>query len=547
MTKTDPKVAYFSMEFALDPEIPNFAGGLGVLATDILKSAADLEMDVMGISLIYHEDDDPKKAFDFSKFAKKRPETITLKIEYRDVKVGVWEYTITGRTGHKVPIYFLDSFFPENERWDRDLTKHLYDVNQYTRLCQEVILGMGGLKMLRELRHDDIDIFHMNEGHASLLTLARLEEERGDIEAVQKTCVFTTHTPIPAGHDRFPYMLVGSTLREQVPANIKKLASNQELHTTKLALKMSKLSNGVSQKHAEVCKRMFPEYDFLAITNGVHHLSWITEPTAEILDAHLPGWREKPELLSEADLIPDKDIQKMHKANKKKLIDYLHEHKEFIVHPLHGEPGEEDYFDEDALTITFSRRFVPYKRPLLLFKDLERLREIAYKKIQVIYSGLCHPDDQYCNGIMTELKHLQKELRGQVKLAVMPNRNLDTSALLVAGSDVWLNNPEPPMEACGTSGMKAAMNGVLNFSTLDGWWIEAARMEPLAGWICGCDISGHDEFDCGEIYKALDIIIDTYYNKKGEWAERMKCAMALGAYFNTHRNILDYLNKMWKK
>jgi starch phosphorylase len=206
---------------------------------------------------------------------------------------------------------------------------------------------------------------------------------------------------------------------------------------------------------------------------------------------------------------------------------------------------EEDYFDLDTLTITFSRRFVPYKRPLLLFETVNRLRQIGYHKLQVIYSGKCHPNDDYCNGVMHELRRLQLELRGQVRLAVFPTRNLDSAMLMVAGSDVWLNNPEPPMEACGTSGMKAAINGCLNFSSPDGWWLEANEMDEMAGWEFGCDISGHDVFDCDAIYNGLKEVIRIYYKVPEEWAQRMKHSIALGAYFNTHRNIREYQEKMW--
>ncbi len=542
MNNQKPKVAYFSMEFAIESEIPNFAGGLGVLATDIMRSAADLEMNVIGISLIYHRNDDPEKAFNPADFFEKLPEQITLDIEHRKVQVGVWKYEIEGITGFKVPIYFLDSFLPENKRWDRDLTKYLYDNNRYTRLCQEIILGMGGVRMLRELGHDDIDVFHMNEGHASFLTFERLKEEGGDLEAVRKNLVFTTHTPIPAGHDRFPYKLVRQVLGKTMPEGVQK----KEVHTTRLALKFSKTANGVSKKHAEVCKKMFPDYNFLAITNGVHHRKWISGSMAELFDNHLVNWRKDPGALKDALNLPNEEVRTAHRKNKKKLIEFLHEHPQNLVQLGHGNLQKDDYFDEETLTITFSRRFVPYKRPLLLFSDLDRLREIGFRKIQVIYSGVCHPDDKYCNDIMKELLHLQKELRGQIRLAVLPNRSLDSAEMLVAGSDVWLNNPEPPMEACGTSGMKAAMNGGINFSTLDGWWIEASEMEPLAGWACGCDEAGHDEFDCDEIYSALSVITDTYYNKPEEWIERMKRSISLGAYFNTHRNIQDYLEKMWK-
>lgn len=533
------------MEFALHPEIPNFAGGLGVLAADLMKSAADLELPVVGMSLIYHQNDDPKKAFDPAKFMEKQPETIILVVEGRKVEIGVWKYNVEGKNGHIVPIYFLDSFIKKNKLWDRDLTKDLYDTNQYTRLCQEAILGIAGVRMLRKLGYNDLEVFHMNEGHASILSFERLKEEENDLEKVKARNVFTTHTPIPAGHDRFPHDLVRQVLNEDLPHRVEKLAGHEEFHTTKLALRTSRIANGVSKRHAEVCKKMFPQHDFLAITNGVHHPTWVAQPMKELYNEHFPGWEENPELFKKALELSGNEVKKAHLESKKTLIEYLNKHPQFLAQDSEN-IEEDDYFDEDTLTITFSRRFVPYKRPLLLFETVNRLRQIGYHKLQIIYSGVCHPGDDYCNGVMHELKKLQLELRGQVRLAVFPTRNLDSAAMMVAGSDVWLNNPEPPMEACGTSGMKAAMNGCLNFSSPDGWWLEAIEMDEMAGWAFGCEISGHDVFDCDAIYNGLKEVVETYYEKPEEWMERMKHSIALGAYFNTHRNIRDYQEKMWK-
>lgn len=537
-------IAYFSMEVALHPEIPNFAGGLGVLAADILKSAADLGVPMVGVSLIYHQHDDPKNAFHPSKYCEKMPQTIFVQIEGRDVKIGCWKYLIEGHGGHHVPVFFLDSYFPENKPWDRDLTKNLYDINQYTRVCQEVILGIGGVRMLRELGVGDISVFHMNEGHASLLTLERLWEERGNIDAVRKSCVFTTHTPIPAGHDRFPQSLVRQVLKEMVPDRFNELTSHDELHTTRLALRMSRAANGVSKKHAEVCRGMFPDYEFKAVTNGVHHLTWVAPPMQKLFDKQLKGWREDPGLMAGALKLADADIRKAHTESKKKLVKYLNDHPGYLIWDEH-EIEKDDYFDEKTLTITFSRRFVPYKRPLMLFQMVDNLRKIGYHKLQVIYSGVCAVYDDYCNMVMRELKHLQLELRGQVRLAVFPQRNLDSTALMAAGSDIWLNNPEPPMEACGTSGMKAAMNGCLNFSSPDGWWIEAMQLDPKAGWEFGCEISGHDVFDYEAIYNGLKEVITMYYKQPDEWTDRMKHAIALGAVFNSHRCVQEYQEKMW--
>lgn len=532
------------MEFALHPAIPNFAGGLGVLATDILRSAADLEIPMIGVSLIYHWDDNPKKAFPIADYFEPCPERTSILIEGRAVQLSIWKYEIIGQSGFKVPIYFLDSYLPENLPWDRDLTKELYSTNQYTRLCQEAILGIGGVRMLRALGYGDIDIFHMNEGHASLLTFERLLEEKGDEDKVKSSCVFTTHTPIPAGHDRFPYPLALQVLDGMEPHDIKHMASPEELHTTKLALHFSRAVNGVSRRHAGVCKEMFPAFDFLAITNGIHLSTWAGEATAELLDRHLPEWRKNPFILKNALELPDEMVKKAHQKNKKSLVDFLNSRESNLVHSSHH-LQKDDYFDEETLTITFSRRFVEYKRPLLLFRDLNRLRDLAYQKIQVIFSGVCHPDDQYCNVVMSSLQGLQKELRGQIRLAVMPDRNLDTSKLLAAGSDVWLNNPQPPMEACGTSGMKAALNGGINLSSLDGWWIEAMEMDPESGWSIKGEVMGHDQQDAEALYETLEKAIDLYYNDHPAWVQKMKHSMALLGHFNTHRVVGEYANQMW--
>jgi starch phosphorylase len=450
---------------------------------------------------------------------------------------------MVGIGGHIVPIYFLHTFFPENQRWDRDLSKDLYAMDAYTRLCQEVLLGIGGVRMLRALGHE-IDIFHMNEGHASFLTFERLKEENFDERKVIESCRFTTHTPIPAGHDRFDYNLATKVMGGKVPMNVQQLSSKDELHTTRLALHMSKLSNGVSKKHAEVCRRMFPEYHFLGITNGVHHRTWTADSMQKLFDKHLPEWRSNPYKLTEANKLPPAEVKSAFQENKRILIGQINKNPDYLVH-INGKLREDDLFDENTLTIAFSRRFVPYKRPLLLFKDLNRLRDFGYRKLQIIYSGACNPGDEFCKNIFRELDELQKELRGQIRLAAMPDRNLDSTKILAAGSDIWLNNPEPPMEASGTSGMKAAMNGGINFSTPDGWWIEAAEMCPKGGWTAGCDISGHDEWDCDSIYDTLEEIIDIYYNQPAEWIERMKHSISLGGYFNTHRCLQEYLDQMW--
>lgn len=545
MPQVISKIAYFSMEFAINPAIPNFAGGLGVLATDMMKSCADMGVPAVGMSIIYHISDDPDQAFDISKHFEKAEETVDITIENRKVKVGAWKYEIKGLKG-SVPIYFLTTFFPENERWDRDLTKNLYPDNAYTRIAQEAVLGYVGLRILRSLGYDDIDYYHMNEGHAAFLALERFKETGFDEEKVRESCRFTTHTPIAEGHDHFEYSLANQILKDKLPWHIKNLGGEKHLNMTRLALNLSGKANGVSQKHKEVCEKMFPKHKFLGITNGVHHRTWIHGETKKLFDKYLKGWEEDPYKLAQAINLPDEELKKAHDKNKKNLIDFINKKPEYFPYPKES-LVKDDYFDVDTLTIAFSRRFVQYKRPLLLFRDLDHLRDIGYKKLQIIYSGHCNPHDEFCNNVMSELKHLEKELRGQIRLAVMHDRNLDTTALLASGADVWLNNPEPPLEASGTSGMKSAMNGGVNLSVSDGWWIEANNQIPESGWSFGTDTSGHDEIDAEELYSKLNEIIDIYYNKPEKWIFHMKKAIMLGAYFNTHRCVTEYMEKMWSE
>ncbi|MBU1017469.1 alpha-glucan family phosphorylase [Patescibacteria group bacterium] len=548
MSSNNVKIAYFSMEIALKSEMPNYAGGLGVLAADILKSCADLAAPVCGVSLMYHVSEDPQHAFRPGQEFKKRPETVQMHIEDRLVTIGVWEYIMRGEKG-EIPLYFLDTNLPENKRWDRDITNGLYASDRYTRLCQEVILGIGGVRMLRELGHDSIETFHMNEGHAAMLTLALLKENEFKDEPVKALCAFTTHTPVPAGHDHFDYKLVDRVLTQKVPWHIKKLAGNDDLNMTRLALSLSRKVNGVARKHAQVCNQMFPEYTFQAVTNGIHVKTWAGKSMAQLFDKELSGWAQDPEKLKGAVDLQDESLIEAHNTGKKVLIDHINNNPDFFPIPS-NELEDGDLFDMDTLTITFARRFVSYKRPLLIFHDLDRLRDLGYEKLQLIFAGPYHPDNHYAMEILNQLSHYGHGLRGQIKIAICSDYNLATSQYLVRGTDVWLNNPQPPMEASGTSGMKAALNAALNLSILDGWWIEGFEQDPKSGWAFGQEPSGiiqpqEDKVDADALYNTLEDVIDCYYKRKDEWVERMKHAVSLGAYFNTHRCVKEYMEKMW--
>jgi starch phosphorylase len=317
---------------------------------------------------------------------------------------------------------------------------------------------------------------------------------------------------------------------------------------TQLAMNLSIRTNSVAKKHQEVTSAMFPGYQIDNVTNGMYHPRWTGDAMRTVLDEYVGEWQSKPEALADAYNIPTDRIVAAHKAQKKSLVDWLNTRGDCFDIP---NISDDDYFDEDTLTIGFARRFVPYKRPGLIFRDLDRLRQIGYRKLQIVFAGKCHPDDMFCNKLRGSIAHYGSELRGQVRVAVIPNYNLEIAKYLVTGSDVWLNNPIPPREASGTSGMKAAINGALNLSILDGWWIEGFEQKPRAGWgISGSthedDFSGRDDHDAGELYTKLSDVIDCYYNRRDEWNERMKDAIALGGYFNTHRMVHEYMDRMWK-
>lgn len=545
-------VAYFSMEIALDNEIPNYAGGLGVLAADTLLSCADKSIDVVGISIIYHKSGDPKKAFDPARFMKRREEQVVVEIEDRQVHLAIWQMELKGKDGNKLPLFFLSSNVKENQKWDRNLTENLYSADGYTRLCQEIILGIGGARALEALGYKNISCYHMNEGHSVTLTLELLRRNNFNIEKVRSLCTFTSHTPIPAGHDYFDYTLAYKTFGKMLPPNIKTLATQETLSMTELALNMSKKANSVSKRHNDVCVRMFPQAKFENITNGIYHPRWIGGYVKKVLDKNFPAWETNPEKLVKApEKIDSEELWQAHQEQKKELVDWIN--KQQGLFPF-KEIIKDDLFSEDTLTIGFARRFVPYKRHALIFKNIEKLRQISHKKLQLIFAGRCHPGDELCNNIVGQIKHFATEMRGQVKIVVLKEYNLEIAKRLISGSDVWLNNPVPPREASGTSGMKAALNGGLNISILDGWWIEGYKMQPKSGWAFGkryTEKSMHsqslapDTSDNEALLKTLENAIDCYYNCHEKWAERMKHAIALVSFFNTHRLVKEYKKKMW--
>ena len=555
--------AYFSMEFMLESDIPTYAGGLGVLAGDLMRSCADMKVPVVGVSLVYNDStyrqvisSDGAQNYEQLVWHKndqltKLPNRVEVTINGEKVIVGVWRYDIVGIDEFVVPIYLLDTDFMDNSDYAKSLTQSLYAGD--VRLAQEVLLGIGGVKMLRDLGYHDVRTFHMNEGHASFVPLGLLPENNFDDEAVKKLCVFTTHTPIPEGHDKFSYDYAHKVAGDNLPWHIKKIASENELHTTILGMSMSKYAFGVSQKHGKVSKAMFPQFKLHAITNGVHHRTWIGTELANLYDKYLPDWVHDPMVFKQAIAkIPDEELWRAHQQEKGRLMDHVNNHLTSVSSEEEQKnPSEDERFDIDTLTISLARRLVPYKRPLLLYSDLERLLRIGEGKLQIIQCGRAAPGDEGAKGFVKQIIDISKNMRGRIKVVYLENYSPLLSRQLVRGSDVWLNTPRRPLEASGTSGMKAAMNGVLNFSILDGWWIEAYQMDSESGFSIGpndesLSPANDDKQDIDDMYNKLENeIIPLYYNNKKDWINRMKHAITLGAYFNTHRCIEEYREKAW--
>ncbi|MBL7032464.1 MAG: alpha-glucan family phosphorylase [Nitrospira sp.] len=561
---TEPKIAYFSMEIGLREDIPTYSGGLGVLAGDTVKSAADLCLPFVAVTLISrkgyflqeiddkgHQTEKPA-GWDPSKLMQRAPEKIIVTIEKREVHIQAWIYFVESpRGGSSVPVIYLDTNVSENSDEDRALTDHLYGGGSDYRIKQEAILGIGGVRMLRKLGFE-VKKYHMNEGHAAFLTLELLHEFKKDIEevwdesriwdteSVKDLCVFTTHTPVEAGHDKFTYELYEKMLGDYFPIKIlKSLAGEEVVNMTLLGFNLSEHVNGVAKKHGEVSQSMFPGYKINAITNGVHSYTWTCSHMKELFDKYLPGWANEPEIFVRVGAIPDKELWAAHQTAKKELIDFVN-----------SSTGSD--MDSDTLTIGFARRATAYKRADLLFTDIERLEKIANGKIQIIYAGKAHPKDTVGKELIERIYSYRDKLKGKIKITFLQNYNMDSALKLVSGVDIWLNTPLRPLEASGTSGMKAAHNGVMNFSVLDGWWIEG-HIEDFTGWSIG---PAHKEIetdkdmnkiDSDDLYKKLEEkIIPKYYNDRKEWIRMMQNAIGKNAYyFNTHRMMRRYVTEAY--
>jgi glycogen phosphorylase len=561
MFKTTDTIAYFSMEIGLDSAIPTYSGGLGVLAGDTLRAAADLGLPMMAVTLL-HRKGYFRQHLDAAGNQRESPVAwvpeevlepmsshVSISIEGRPVQVCAWRHVVRGVFGHVVPVYFLDTDIEDNSPWDRTLTDHLYGGDSHYRLCQEVVLGLGGVLLLRALGYERLQPYHMNEGHAALLTLALLKEQSGDggwyavtdedVEAVRQRCVFTTHTPVPAGHDRFSLELVQRVLgREWATFLVKaNCCPHNMLDMTYLALYFSRYVNGVAMRHRDVSRGMFPRYSIDAITNGVHAVTWTAMPFRNLYDHHIPNWRHDNFYLRYAVKIPLYAIQYAHAQAKRDLLDLVQYRTGMRL-------------DEALFTIGFARRAAAYKRADLLFSDLERLAHITRHvgPLQVIYSGKAHPQDTAGKALIRRIFSAAAGVGSAVRVVYLENYDMALARDICAGVDLWLNTPERPQEASGTSGMKAALNGVPSLSVLDGWWLEG-HQEGVTGWAIGDGQESADDLsqEVASLYDKLEhVILPLFYKQPTEFAKVMRSAIAFnGSFFNTQRMVFQYLRNAY--
>ena len=553
------RIAYFSMEIGIRSEIPTYAGGLGLLAGDTIRSAADLQVPMVAVTLLNRKgyllqrlDDSGWQSEEpvhwrIEDYLTQTTAQAVVVIEGRQVRVGAWQTRVTSGRGFDVPVYFLDTDLPENTAWDRTLTDFLYGGDDHYRLCQEVILGFGGIRILRALGCRSLERFHMNEGHAALLTLELLREEReragrsdiaaADRRAVHDRCVFTTHTPVAAGHDQFSLDLVDQVLGSREACGINDPICHQgRLSMTFLAISLSRYVNGVAKKHGEVARHMFAGYQIDAITNGVHAATWTSPAFARLFDRHLPDWRQDNFSLRYAHSVSDDEIWAAHQEAKQQLTEHLR--RETTVD-----------LEQQVFTIGFARRFTAYKRADLILDDVESLRRISRDigRLQIIFAGKAHPRDDAGKRLIQHVIQIGRALAPDVKLCFLANYDMNLARLLTAGVDLWLNTPEPPLEASGTSGMKAALNGVPSFSVLDGWWIEG-WMEGVTGWAIGDPREPDDRSrDAASLYEKLEQqIVPMFYRDQRRYTEIMRHAISLnGSFFNTQRMLQQYVLKAY--
>ena len=540
-------VGYFTAEIGLWSDLSTYSGGLGVLAGDHVKSAADAEIPLVGVTLLYREgysrqhlDSDGIQSetypvLDPSEFLELTDITIQLPLDNQTMYARVWCANVVGQTGHKVPVYFLDTTHEHNSQYHQEIGQRLYGGNDDTRIRQEYLLGVGGVQLF-DLLQIELNGIHLNEGHCTFAMLELLSRGWSREQLTEKS-LFTTHTPVPAGHDRFEWSLVKEIMGDKLPDDAQELVRNagdseggNRCSMSHLAVALSTSVNAVSILNAEVAQTMFSEKKIIPITNGVHHPTWTSSTMTKLFDEHLPEWKANPNRLKEAQKIPTEALKQARNENRKHLRDLVR-----------NETGVE--FEEHRLTIGFARRFATYKRANLVFHDLEKLREIGAGRIQFVFSGKAHPKDEGGKQLIRDIFASAKTVEEEIPVAFLENYSMATGLAMTSGVDIWLNNPIRPLEASGTSGMKAAMNGVPNCSILDGWWPEACN-HGINGWAIGnAEDDRNDPRDAANIYSTLqNDVLPSWERKDGTWANIMRESIASSAGFTGRRMIEDYLH-----
>jgi glycogen phosphorylase len=579
-------VAYFALENAM----PSYSGGLGVLAGDTIRAAADLRLPMVAVCLLYRkgyftqvlaedgsQTEEPVE-WKVEDFLTQEEARVNVPLEGRRVELRCWRYDAKGVRGFVVPVYFLDADLPGNTEADRNLTGSLYGGDSYYRLCQEVLLGIGGVRMLRALGYDELTRYHMNEGHAALLALELLGEESEkagrdsiigeDIQNVRSKCVFTTHTPVPAGHDRFPMEYLTRVFPDQndffdlkdassadlvkrvlqaeqnFPDLVQAARHGASLNMTYLALSLSTYVNGVAKQHGETSRQMFPGVAIEAITNGVHAATWTCPAVQQLFDRYIPSWREDNYSLRSALGLAPEEVWSAHLIAKHELLEEVRKKTGLKLDP-------------EVFTIGFARRATGYKRADLILGDLERLRHIAKAagRFQIIYAGKAHPHDGGGKDIIRRIFQAKKALRKTVPVVFLDEYNLDLGGKITSGVDLWLNTPQFPLEASGTSGMKAALNGVPSLSILDGWWVEG-HIEGITGWSIGESrrplnpaASTDNQAEAESLYEKLEnVILPMFYKDRNRYLEVMQHAIAInGSFFNTQRMVQQYITDAYMR
>ena len=602
------KIAYFSFEYGLHESLPNYSGGLGILSGDHLKSASDLGLPFIAVGLLYRKGyfrqylnaDGWQQEYDIEndffnlaleKVLDSNGETMKVDVDLpgRKVYAQIWKANV-GR----IQLYYLDANIEENSVEDRDITAQLYGGNLETRIQQEILLGIGGIKALKKLGIKPT-IYHMNEGHSAFLSLERIRQLMIDDKLDRKTArevvfssnVFTTHTPVPAGNDVFPIEMMQKYFVDYIKQidmsmeeflKLGKIDPNnqkEDFCMTVLALNLSAENNGVSELHGHVSREMWKdiwkgvpakELPIDSITNGIHTLSWISFDMQNLLDRYLgPRWRTKPleyGIWERVQKIPDAELWRTHERRKERLIDFCRERLKAQIINRGFTKNEINHAEQiltpEALTIGFARRFATYKRGTLLFRDIERLKKIIsnpHRPVQIIFAGKAHPHDNGGKELIKNIAEICRREEFRDHIVFLEDYDINVARYMVQGVDVWLNNPRRPLEASGTSGMKVPPNGGLNFSILDGWWDEA--YDGQNGWAIGnreeyTDLEYQDEVESNALYNVLENEIIPLYYERGrddiprQWVTAMKWSMqTVCPQFSTNRMVADYFDKFY--